>query len=72
MNAASWGCLARGELVEGEPAFLWSAAWGARWSSTTGTNPNPRSWSALPHCFQSDPDPLVLRVDPCDELVRPF
>src|SRR5215211_1550274 len=30
------------------------------------------SWSALPHRFQSDPDSLVLRVDPRDELARPF
>src|SRR4029450_7834658 len=33
---------------------------------------DPRSWSALPDRFQSDPDPLVLRVDPRDELVRPL
>src|SRR5215203_573324 len=52
-------------LSNSEPAFKVSTYSGAE-------TPNQRSWSALPHCFQSDPDSLVLRVDPDDELVRPF
>jgi hypothetical protein len=73
MNAASWGAWRAVSLSNGEPAFLRTAARGSsRWSSTSGTNPNPRSWLALPYRFESDPDPLVLCVDPCDELVRPF
>jgi hypothetical protein len=50
-------------LSNSEPAFKVS-------TYSSAETRNLRSWSVLPHRFESDPDPLVLRVDLCDELVR--